>query len=80
MLAYREKQPPTSDYGSRRLVNGAASHHNPASIDVTFSSQVKNDMKAATCLPLISPHVQQFLNIIIDIDLSQIIDMCIKSQ
>ena len=79
MLAYRDKKAPTNDYGSRRMANGTPGHHQPGSIDVTFSSQVKNDMKAATCLPLISPHVQQFLNIIIDIDLSQIIDLCVKS-
>jgi len=53
MLAYRDKQAPTKDHHSRRMANG----QQPGSIDVTFSSQVKNDMKAATCLPLISPHV-----------------------
>ena len=42
------------------------------SIDVSFSTQVEHDVKAATSLPIIVPLVEQFLQILSTIDLYDI--------
>lgn len=42
------------------------------SIDVSFSTQVEHDVKAATSLPIIVPLVEQFLQILSTIDLYEI--------
>jgi len=43
------------------------------SLDVSFSTQLKSDLQAATENQIISPQVQQYLNILMDINLYTII-------
>lgn len=56
--------------------NGSQTEGGYQSIDVSFSTQLQNDLSAAAKNRLVSPRMQQYLDILMDINLQTIIQMC----